>query len=150
MQVWGCCCERTVKRRTMPAEQTLWTLNQCAHADWRNSQGLYAMQGLDDHCHMPTLEVLPRNIPVVAQATAAAACRYVSFLLHLMTGMSCRVMTCPTMMASMQLAQNSQMPRCILGCCCLQAAGVHGRDRAGPRADGHRGGRQTRADRHRR
>lgn len=44
MQVWGC-CERTVKRRTMPGEQTLWTPNQFAHADWRNSQGLYAMQG---------------------------------------------------------------------------------------------------------
>ena len=68
-------CERTVKRRTATGEQTVRTLNHLAHADWRNSRGLYAMQGLDDHCHMPTLEVLPRDIPVVAQATAAAACR---------------------------------------------------------------------------
>ena len=87
MRVWAC-CERIVKRRTTTGEQTLWTLNPFAHADWRNRQGLCVMQGLDDHCHMPTLEVLPRDIPVVAQATAAAACRYVSFLLRLMADMS--------------------------------------------------------------
>lgn len=38
------------------------------------------MQGLDDHCHMPTLEQLPRDIPVIAQATAAAACRWIHFV----------------------------------------------------------------------
>lgn len=64
-------------------------------------------KGLDDHCHMPTLEVLPRDIPVVAQATAAAACRHVSFLLRLMAGLSCRVMTCP-MFTGIEAASTEQ------------------------------------------
>ena len=52
------------------------------------SRSWLGVQGLDDHCHMPTLERLPRDIPVVAQATAAAACRYGPFSMLLMTGMS--------------------------------------------------------------
>lgn len=34
---------------------------------------LLLSQGLADHCHLPSLELLPRTIPVVASASAAAA-----------------------------------------------------------------------------
>lgn len=36
-------------------------------------------QGLDDHCHKPTLEQLDRNIPVVASPTAAKVVRQLGY-----------------------------------------------------------------------
>lgn len=36
-------------------------------------------QGLDDHCHKPTLERLDRNLPVVASATAAKVARSLGY-----------------------------------------------------------------------
>jgi len=40
---------------------------------------LLLTQGLADHCHPPSLELLPRSIPVVASASAAAAVRRLGF-----------------------------------------------------------------------
>lgn len=40
---------------------------------------LLLSQGLADHCHPPSLELLPRTIPVVASASAAAAVRRLGF-----------------------------------------------------------------------
>ena len=40
---------------------------------------LLLTQGLPDHAHPPTLELLPRSIPVVGSATAAAVARRVGF-----------------------------------------------------------------------
>lgn len=34
---------------------------------------------IDDHCHKPTLEVLPRNVPIVASPSAAAVVRKMGF-----------------------------------------------------------------------
>lgn len=51
--------------------------------DWqavaRESDLILITQGLDDHCHMPTLEKLPRDIPVVAQPDAAQKCRQLGY-----------------------------------------------------------------------
>jgi hypothetical protein len=40
---------------------------------------LLLCQGLADHCHPPSLELLPRSLPVVASATAAATVRRLGF-----------------------------------------------------------------------
>ena len=40
---------------------------------------LLLSQGLDDHCHPPSLEMLPRTLPVVGSATAAARVRQLGF-----------------------------------------------------------------------
>lgn len=34
---------------------------------------------MDDHCHLPTLEKLPRDLPVVAQPDAAEKCRKLGY-----------------------------------------------------------------------
>lgn len=51
--------------------------------DWRavaaRSDFMLITQGLDDHCHLPTLEVLPRDLPVVAQPEAAEKCRKLGY-----------------------------------------------------------------------
>ena len=40
---------------------------------------LLLTQGLDDHCHPPSLELLPRDLPVVASPAAAARARQLGF-----------------------------------------------------------------------
>ena len=40
---------------------------------------LLLTQGLADHCHPPSLELLPRNLPVVASGTAATRVRQLGF-----------------------------------------------------------------------
>ena len=40
---------------------------------------LLLSQGLDDHCHPPTLALLPKQLPVVASPTAAAKARRLGF-----------------------------------------------------------------------
>ncbi len=38
-----------------------------------------AVQGLEDHAHPPTLEALPRDLPIVAAPGAAAKCRSLGY-----------------------------------------------------------------------
>jgi L-ascorbate metabolism protein UlaG (beta-lactamase superfamily) len=40
---------------------------------------LLLSQGLDDHCHPPSLQLLPRTVPVVGSASAAARVRQLGF-----------------------------------------------------------------------
>lgn len=55
------------------------TVFHCSIMLWPALPFFVIMQWVDDHTHMPTLERLPKHIPIIAQAEAAERIRPLGF-----------------------------------------------------------------------